>query len=999
MVLGQVRRLFIVMDAQNRAQRMLESGTEQADEASEAMERTALSTAQLTAVFEKLALATIALTVAMVALVQIFRDIERQFALINATMARTQEKMDATRKAITKVAKQMPATLSQTAKAMKEFGFAGFTAKEGVEALRSVVKLSVTSQLNMREATRIVTAGVRAFNLEASQAVAVASTLGTTFKNSNTTIRELGNAFQYVTASASQAGLAVSELGAAVGVLASKGIRGSRAGTALNALLSRLARNAGRAQEALETLGLTTQDLTDQSGDFKKMGTIIRILAQRMQGLGDQEQLKIAQNLAGRRGGRALIPLIQSTKQYTELLRKNMRGQVASAVVALDNLTEAQEEAMRSSKIFKETLGKEADIDTGSTVGFLKSLREQMRKTKGVTEQEWVTLFATQFRMDTRAAQTLFNTLKNGNKDLKKVAKNMDKTVTTSTIMEKMMGTLNTQFNQVASSLQVLLLPMFEGLSDVLSIILPILKTLINFLARFEILWYAVGTAMVPVTVLLAIMTVRMGFNIAMRRLNIASIKSLITSQLINASTKKTIIQLGKGQITVQQAIAQMNTAESISNWNVVASTKAVGASMWKRITALYTVIVGIFKYIAAQVLSLFVTEQQIQLQKKSAAMSVMTSQKHELTTTALIKQNIVKAYSNVVSRIRNSIRKVSIFLIGAENTATVANTIARMREITVKGVDIVVTNLLTLSTWGLIVSLTVLTGGLFLVIGALGGLAAIGIQSSDVMAFLGNIFEWVKVKVGQAADLIARFSQVLLYMIPGIGQIFMLIDAFKWLWEILNKFFSPEAWLRKGRAIIDSLVTGIVEGIPFVEEALGLIDDFLPSSDARRGPLSTLTQSGRAFMNTFKEGAKSVPVNDIFDPLQRGLNDVLNTSRVNNLLALPGKLKGSMGSLENAVERGTYRALKRSQPFSMKRRPRGTQSQRGSEKPMRGSKRRGEPTVEMNYDFTFKGDVTDRERLKQEIMDAVEDAMTDMDIIEALGLAMEQPKKVEGRK
>ena len=74
----------------------------------------------------------------------------------------------------------------------------------------------------------------------------------------------------------------------------------------------------------------------------------------------------------------------------------------------------------------------------------------------------------------------------------------------------------------------------------------------------------------------------------------------------------------------------------------------------------------------------------------------------------------------------------------------------------------------------------------------------------------------------------------------------------------------STEWVLELGKNIIDTILAGILAAkdhlIDGVRNALQSIRDLLPLSDAKEGPLSTLTDSGQALVNTLREGILSVP-------------------------------------------------------------------------------------------------------------------------------------------
>ena len=66
-------------------------------------------------------------------------------------------------------------------------------------------------------------------------------------------------------------------------------------------------------------------------------------------------------------------------------------------------------------------------------------------------------------------------------------------------------------------------------------------------------------------------------------------------------------------------------------------------------------------------------------------------------------------------------------------------------------------------------------------------------------------------------------------------------------------------------RSFIDGFLSIKDELLGAVSGVLDDVRDFLPFSDAKKGPLSDLTASGAAFLNTFREG---------FAPAEQQLQD-----------------------------------------------------------------------------------------------------------------------------
>jgi hypothetical protein len=97
--------------------------------------------------------------------------------------------------------------------------------------------------------------------------------------------------------------------------------------------------------------------------------------------------------------------------------------------------------------------------------------------------------------------------------------------------------------------------------------------------------------------------------------------------------------------------------------------------------------------------------------------------------------------------------------------------------------------------------------------------------------------------------------------------EAFKMIFAWSPLGLLINGFGAATSWLQDldwsahGRALIDTLTDGIKAVInkpaEMVRNGLGRVRDLLPFSDAKTGPLSSLTASGSAIPETISEGVE----------------------------------------------------------------------------------------------------------------------------------------------
>jgi TP901 family phage tail tape measure protein len=124
---------------------------------------------------------------------------------------------------------------------------------------------------------------------------------------SSATVQDLSDALVNVGTSANLFGMNSKETIAALAVLAENGIKGADAGTKLNSMLTQM--SSAAAQGAWDELG---QSMYDAQGNVKDFDTIITDLDRAFEGLPMEDQIRLAQDLAGTYGKGALLALLNA---------------------------------------------------------------------------------------------------------------------------------------------------------------------------------------------------------------------------------------------------------------------------------------------------------------------------------------------------------------------------------------------------------------------------------------------------------------------------------------------------------------------------------------------------------------------------------------------------------------------------------------------------------------------------------------------------------------
>ncbi|EKD9919636.1 phage tail tape measure protein, partial [Escherichia coli] len=132
--------------------------------------------------------------------------------------------------------------------------------------------------------------------LTADQMDRVGDTLTAAFTRTNTDLRALGETMKYTGPVAAKLGISLEEAAAMAGMLANNGLRGSDAGTAMRASLSRLASPPKAAADALKELGVS---VADARGKMRPMEDVLLDLYKATQKYGQVDQVSFFKDIAG----------------------------------------------------------------------------------------------------------------------------------------------------------------------------------------------------------------------------------------------------------------------------------------------------------------------------------------------------------------------------------------------------------------------------------------------------------------------------------------------------------------------------------------------------------------------------------------------------------------------------------------------------------------------------------------------------------------------------
>src|SRR5690625_3495786 len=176
---------------------------------------------------------------------------------------------------------------TESAAALYYMSLAGWDTNQMLEAIEPTLDLAAAANMDLARASDIVTDAMSMFGMEAEEAGRMTDTLAAASSSTNTDVDQLGEALKYVGANAHAAGMDIEQTSAFLGILADNGLKGSRAGTTLNAILRDMKKSAEDGEVAI---GDQTVALYDSEGQMRDMTDIMGDLIGATDGMTDGQR-------------------------------------------------------------------------------------------------------------------------------------------------------------------------------------------------------------------------------------------------------------------------------------------------------------------------------------------------------------------------------------------------------------------------------------------------------------------------------------------------------------------------------------------------------------------------------------------------------------------------------------------------------------------------------------------------------------------------------------
>jgi len=286
---------------------------------------------------QKLTLPLVAVGAGFIAVTAKF---EKAMSQVQATMGASKESMVELEEAAKSAGATTKFSATEAAEALNYLALAGYDTEKQISALPTVLTLAAAGNMDLAYASDLVTDSMAVLSLGVEDLEGYADKLAKTSSKSNTSVSQLGEAVLVAGGQATLAGLDVTELNTALGVLADNGLKGSEGGTALRNTLKNLYTPTKEAKSQMEALGIAT---ANSDGTLRDAQSVLQDLNGSLSGLTEDEKMSAMSKIFDSRTIAAANALLKNSGARWDELSGEIDGAAGSAQkmadTQLDNLS------------------------------------------------------------------------------------------------------------------------------------------------------------------------------------------------------------------------------------------------------------------------------------------------------------------------------------------------------------------------------------------------------------------------------------------------------------------------------------------------------------------------------------------------------------------------------------------------------------------------------------------------------------------------------------
>lgn len=252
-----------------------------------------------------------------------YAELDHALTKNKAIMGASAEETAKLKAQVLELGKTMPFTAREVAEAQKYQAMAGYKTNDILAMTPKLLKLSIASGEELGRVSDIMTDNLDAFGMKLSEADRLMDVMAATANNTNTSISDLGEAYQYVGAASRQFD-SFEEVNVLLGILANNGIKGAKAGRNLGAMYARLSKLTPDMRKELQKTGTK---LYDQNNKFKGLRRIIAESKPALDRMTEAQRNQWIATIAGTEGLKVWASVagysVEGTKKVTEAIKES----------------------------------------------------------------------------------------------------------------------------------------------------------------------------------------------------------------------------------------------------------------------------------------------------------------------------------------------------------------------------------------------------------------------------------------------------------------------------------------------------------------------------------------------------------------------------------------------------------------------------------------------------------------------------------------------------
>lgn len=242
-------------------------------------------------------------------------------------------------------------TATEVADGFSYMSLAGWDTAQMLDAIDGVVNLAAASEMDLGEASDMVTDYLSAFGLAASDAGKMVDEMVFAQSHSNTSTKQLGDAFGNCAANMSAAGQSMETTTAILEAMANQGTKGSEAGSALAAVMRDI---TSKMKDGAISIGNTSVRVTDAQGNFRSLVDILADVEKATDGMGTAQKASALQSTFTARSIKAVNQVLNegtdSIKSYQDALEGSDGAAKKTAATMMDNFKGAMTQAQSAAE-------------------------------------------------------------------------------------------------------------------------------------------------------------------------------------------------------------------------------------------------------------------------------------------------------------------------------------------------------------------------------------------------------------------------------------------------------------------------------------------------------------------------------------------------------------------------------------------------------------------------------------------------------------------------